>query len=569
MRYFLGIISLLFPLIFITTCGKSPKVIAKVEDQKITVQELEEYLQRNKNVKDISTVSYEEKRQALQDLIDNETKIVRAEQLGLDKKPEFVADIQQQIDRMSAQKLSQMEIIDKFVPAKLTKAFYEIDARKIKIAAIALGYSSVKEMNVQRNKKETIELAKKLMDDIKSGQSIVELSQKYSEGTIIKRSKGVIDQYRPGLFDPLVDLKIATAQKDNLLGPIVTDRGVFIIKILEDEPLSTAGNYAEAENRIKWQIFSQFYRAAGDSLHKKLSLQYKDELGGTLSKEGIDSFLPRIDTLSRNRDFKDSDFTEQDRSILLGRIGSINITVGYLLDQFRGNFYRSVPQFNSEQKLEQNLNAFMDNYLSWVLMARKKGIDKDLEIVAQIEKIKRSKLSQLFDQYEINPNIEPTEEEIEDYYRSNPEQFTEPAKIKIWEIALKSEKEAEEVYHEALKKNANFEDLAAKYTEKRTMKNHKGDIGYQSEKSSREIVKEAFKAGPNKIIGPIPERNLYYVIKTGDLQPSHVKPFNEVKLVAKGNAQREKANRIKQSLLAQLQQQYDVWINETLLKKLS
>jgi hypothetical protein len=564
MRYFLGIISLL-----ITTCGKSPKVIAKVEDKKITVQELEEYLQRNKNVKDISTVSYEEKRQALQDLIDNETKIVRAQQLGLDQKPDFVADIQQQIDRMSAQKLSQMEIVDKFVPSKLTQAFYEISTRKIKIAAIALGFSGVNEMNVQRSKEETIKLAKKIMGDIKGGQSIVELSQKFSEGTIVKKKKGVIDPYRAGLFDPQVDLKIAKAQKDDLLGPIVAARGVFIIKILEDEPLKTGGNYADAKNKIKWQIFSQFYKADGDSLYKKLSLQYKDELGGTLSKEGIDSFLQRIDTLSRKRDFKDSDFTEQDRSILLGRIGSINITVGYLLDQFRGNFYRSVPQFNSEQKLDKNLNSFMDSYLGWVLMARKKGVDKDPEIVAQIEKIKRSKLSQLFDQYEINPNIVPTDEEIEDYYRSNPEQFTEPAKIKIWEIALKSEKEAEEVYHKALKKNANFEDLAAKYTEKRTMKNRNGDIGYQSAKSTREIVKEAFKAGPNKIVGPIRERNLYYVIKTGDLQPSHVKPFNEVKLIAKGNAQREKANRIKQSLLAQLQQQYDVWINETLLKKLS
>ena len=569
MRYLFAFISLFFPVLFLISCGKSPKVIAKVEGNKITVNDLEQYLERNKRVTDIAAVPLEERKAALQELIDNEIKIVRAQELGLDKKPEFVSDIDQQIDRMSAQKLSQIEIIDKLVPAKLTKAFYELSTRKIKIGIVALGFTGVKDMNVQRSKDETTELANRIFNDIKKGQSIVELSQKNSESMMVKRKKGIIEPYRAGLFDPEVDLKLSRAKKGDLLGPIITDRGVFIVQVLEDEPLNSGDNYADAESKIKMQIFSQFYRAEGDSLFKKLSYDYKNNLGWSLSKEGMEQFVQRIDTLSKEPSFQDNSFTEQDRKILLGHIGSVNITVDYFLDQFKGNFYRAAPQYNSLEKLDRNLNGFINNYLSWVLMARKKGVDKDPEIVAQIENIKRSKLSQMFDQYEINPNIEPSEQEIENYYRDNPEQFTEPAKIKIWEIALKSEKEAEEVYQKALKRGANFEDLAAQYTEKRTMKNRKGDLGYQSEKSTREIVQEAFKAGPNKIIEPILEKNLYYVIKTGDLQPSYVRPFNEVKLIAKGNAQREKANRIKQSLLAQLQQQYDVWINETLLKKLS
>lgn len=556
-------------LFLILGCGKSPKIIAKVGNESITVDEYKTHLMRQKRGQDINSLSFEERKEALQPLIDERTKIVRAYELGFDQKPEFVKDIEQRTSRLAAQKLSEIEIVDKIINEKMSKSFFDIMGRKLKIAVVALGFKGIRNAGTDRSKEEAIQLGKEIVNRIKHGEDIIVLSNKYSYEPTVKKKKGIIEPYRAGLFDPKLDVEIAKARKGQVIGPISSEKGVFILKILEDTPLKRNEDYANTRKKIKWQILSRFYKQRGDSLFKKLSEQFRTELGSSISEAGIEKFLKILDTFSTQTSFHDSSLTSKQRDIHLAQIGSINVTVGYFVDQFRGGFYRSYLKFKSKKAMEKNLNDYMSNYLSWILMAKKRNLEQNPNIVAEIERYKISKLSQIFDQYEINPNIVPSEAEIQTYYEANKEKFKDPAKIRIWEIALKDEKKAQQIYQRALKRKTDFPDLASQYTEKISMRKRKGDLGFQNENSTRKIVKKAFEAGPNKIIGPIQERNYYYIIKTGEMKPSRIKPFEEVKLLAKGNAQREKRNRIQQALLAQLQQQYHVWINETLLKKLS
>ena len=131
------------------------------------------------------------------------------------------------------------------------------------------------------------------------------------------------------------------------------------------------------------------------------------------------------------------------------------------------------------------------------------------------------------------------------------------------------ENQAEKIYRKALTNFSDFENLAQQFTEKASMKNRKGDLGYQNANSPRSIIKAAFEAGENKIIGPLEENNFFYVIRTGDIQPERQRTLAEVEAVVRSAVQKEKQDRSRQQILKELQNEYVFWIDETQLKKLS
>jgi parvulin-like peptidyl-prolyl isomerase len=94
-------------------------------------------------------------------------------------------------------------------------------------------------------------------------------------------------------------------------------------------------------------------------------------------------------------------------------------------------------------------------------------------------------------------------------------------------------------------------------------------LGYQNVNSPRSIIKAAFEAGENKIIGPLEENNFFYVIKTGEIQPERQRTLNEVEAVVRSAVQKEKQDLSRQQILKELQNEYIFWIDETQLRKLS
>jgi parvulin-like peptidyl-prolyl isomerase len=147
--------------------------------------------------------------------------------------------------------------------------------------------------------------------------------------------------------------------------------------------------------------------------------------------------------------------------------------------------------------------------------------------------------------------------------------YLEPRKIRVWEIAVKDREQAVKIHKNAVDNFSEFENLAQQYTEKTSMKSRKGDLGYQNANSPRSVIKAAFEAGENKIIGPLEENNFFYIIKTGDIQPERQKTLAEAEIVIKAAVQKEKQDRLRQQLVKDLQNEYVFWINESLLRKLS
>jgi hypothetical protein len=215
------------------------------------------------------------------------------------------------------------------------------------------------------------------------------------------------------------------------------------------------------------------------------------------------------------------------------------------------------------------LTDYIERYLAWITKAREAGIDKLPEVQKLKQQFLDSKIVGIFDQKEIKEKAEPGEEQMLEYYENNKEKYIDPKKIRIWEIALKDEKTAQEVFKKANQPNADFAALAKEYTTKLNLRDRGGDLGYQSIKSVRQIIKSAFEAGENQIIGPIKERQYYYVVKTGDIQPERQREYKEVEVSVEASARHQNEVRLREEWRRRFVKEYDIWIDKTKLKELS
>ncbi len=532
-------------LLWLMACGDSTETVGKVGREQVSLKELQETLQQRFRDKKMNEISFEDKKKVLQEILENRLKIVHARAIGLDKNPEYIQFLNIRQNRILASRLPDMLITEKFVTEEMIHAYSQLQITRPKVVLVLLGYEGSKYIQAPRSLEETMKLANYLYKKHKEGIELARLAEQYSDDENNRKNSGIYDPLPPGLFDPQLDVALSKAKVNEWVGPVQTPRGVFIAQILSMNPAENRILTQTEKERFRGHIFNKFYREEGNQRYKELTEEFKNELGWEISDEGIEQFLEAIKVWSQSPQPTDKSFSEEQLAISLGRIGKTPITVGSLVEEFQGTFSSNYHRFNNAVEMKKLLTENLLPYLVWLTKAKQQRIDRHPMVQEQLAKISESKLLELLDKYEVQERSTPTPEEIASYYEANKSKYVEPQKIRVWEIAVKDKKVAEKVLKKAQSQPAKFEELAQEYTEKSHMKNRKGDLGYQNVNSPREIIKAAFEAGENKIIGPLEENNFYYVIKTGNIQPERQKTLEEVEGMVKAAVQRDKQEKLR------------------------
>jgi len=554
--------------ILILNCENSRSIIAKAGKKEIKSSEFRELLIEKHPRKSLSEIAVTDREKVLSELIDEKLKVQKAEALALNENPDYVKETTLMENRHLVTTLTNKLVIEKFVDDEMVQSNFNLNQFQMKVELIALGYDSSLIENTYRTEEQAITLVKDLSRRIKNGEEFAEISAIFSDDPKTKQKKGLYDPYTPGTFYPELDIELNKAKPNRLEGPIITDQGIFIARVLEKKEKDKSGNFEKEKEKIRRQIFNKFYRNEGIKLYNNLTEEFKEMVDWQISDEGIRNFLTAIKEWSKNDNPRDDQFTESQKAILLGKVDEMDITAGAFIAEFQGNFARAYPRYNNESEMKKIVGRFIDQHLVWLIMAKKRDLHKQPDVKEKLYQMRESKLIEQFDKYQIREKAIPTDEEITNYYEENISIYSEPKKIEIWEIAVKDSNLAEEIYQKIQHQKANFQSLAAKYTEKSHMKKSKGYLGYQSIKSPREVIKKAFEAEENQIIAPTKENKYFYILKTGKIQPESPKDFEEVKIQVTAAAQRDKENKMRESVSQTLRQEYKVWINESLLKKI-
>jgi len=216
----------------------------------------------------------------------------------------------------------------------------------------------------------------------------------------------------------------------------------------------------------------------------------------------------------------------------LVRINDVSIS----LDEFR--------QMSEDQSLEKKmrlisekgLRDFLDNYVITreVLYqeAKKKGFDQRKEILAKVEEIKRMMAIDALLEEALKGKSEVSDAEVQQYYKENQQQFTEPREVRIRHLFVNSEPVLQEVRGK-LAKGESFEKLASQYNVDQTREDG-GDLGFvkrgQLSPAFAQFEEVAFSLrNPGDISDVVKTPLGYHILKLEDKKGTVLRPFDQVK----------------------------------------
>jgi peptidyl-prolyl cis-trans isomerase D len=147
----------------------------------------------------------------------------------------------------------------------------------------------------------------------------------------------------------------------------------------------------------------------------------------------------------------------------------------------------------------------------------------------------------LSDLARLRQNTVVSDDELKILYQQNIQQYQVPNRVHAEHILLTTvgktdaevaeiKKKAEDILAQAKKKGANFEDLAKKYSEDPGSKTKGGDLGWLVQgQTVPEFEKAAFSLPKGEVSDLIRTQYGFHIIKVLDKETAHTKTFDEVK----------------------------------------
>jgi len=197
--------------------------------------------------------------------------------------------------------------------------------------------------------------------------------------------------------------------------------------------------------------------------------------------------------------------------------------------------------------------------------AKNMGLEKDNDVLEQIEKMTEQILVQALLQREILDKVDVNDEEVSEYYEQNKDSFTEKEQIHLYNILLESEEEAQDIL-EQLKTGGDFIEIAK---EKSTGPSaaQGGDLGYLSKGSLiPEIEDEVFTLEVGGLSGVVKTDFGFHILKITEKKPETVKALEEVKEDIIQTLLPTKQKEAFDNLLEELKGKVEIEINEEALK---
>lgn len=549
-------------------CGSDPDVIGKVGNLKITVAEFRQLAADKYNTSDLSHLSFEDKMKVMDILINKRVRAAEAIKMGLDKDPQFIKEKKERLDRLVAQFLFKQRVIEQLISEDLLKQVYDWNNSRVKTITVVIGYKGLRNYKGTREKEQALELAQTVKEELQTSENPSKVAMKYSDHPLVSENRGFWNPFPRGQYGLEVDQAVFSAQNDQVVGPFDTSIGFLVVKVIEKRHLNPQKTFQDEKEFLKQDVYRSYFALQGKELYEQETEKLKSNFQAQINQENIEKFFNTMREWGKKVGKLDSDFDEEQRSLVLAKIGDREITVGSFIDQFQGKFHINYQRYNSITLLNRVIESQI-NYFAWVLEGYREGLQNNPDIKGEISTFAANYLSSRLESELVRGKVQVSEEEIQAYYDTHKSEFTEPRKIRVWEIAVKDAQLANDIARKA-RGGANFEKLAETYTEKRPMRQRKGDLGFLSENARLgDIVEKSFQAGPNQIVGPFRFGAYYYVLKTGELKPAQLKDVSEVRGLIEGRIKNEKENQLRDQLVQELRKKYMYRINESLLRRVT
>jgi len=505
-------------MVMATGCGQSGgKTIAVVGDYEITVDEFDEYTVSIREPFATAEDEYAMKRQALDTLVVTHLLIQAAYEKKIDQLEEVARVVLANKDKFLLDAMYSRNIIDK---AEVTDA-------EIKDFHNRLEYK-VRASQILVNDPDTAQM---LFERITNGGNFEQLAYEYSIDPSAKRNRGDLGYFVWGAMVDEFQEVAFSMEPGELSQPTKSLFGYHIIKCVDKTPNELRGEFEATKESIERQMLNR--------RRQKLMVEYlamiAEKYPVTVDRTTCDYLMHKREQLyppqllkgMPKSDFDLEQLDRNERELVLASWSGGQVSVVEYLTKIR-----QVPQ---------QYRPDLDDYdsLSTIVFELKKldilayeatveGLDNDEQFKSKIKRFKDLAMADLMRNDSIPKPPTPDEANARRYYDEHPQEFSNPAKIHVYEILLSDELQARKLASE-LKSLKDFKESATVLTERPGKRASGGDLGYIERDWFPEIFDMARKTQIGGIDGPVVTGGKYSIFYVVDRTSSELKDFLGVK----------------------------------------
>jgi len=158
---------------------------------------------------------------------------------------------------------------------------------------------------------------------------------------------------------------------------------------------------------------------------------------------------------------------------------------------------------------------------------------------------------------EVTGKVKVTDKQVEDYYKKNTAQYSQPQSREVRHILVKTRVQADDLYAQ-LQGGADFSDLAKKHSEDTGSKANGGKLTISKGQTVAPFDKEAFALKKNEISKPVKTEFGFHIIQPiGDVTEAKVTPLKDVKDSIRQQLAQTKKNEAMTKWVGELKKDYE------------
>lgn len=517
----------------IVGCSKSDeKVVAEVGDYKITVEEFKDLSQGMTGSFRTAEEEFEAKSEVLDSLVVQRLLVQAAYDNGLDKAEEVAQAVLANKDKFLLDALYKKHVADK---AEVTEAelkdFYNKLEFKRRVSHILVSDKDTADALVKR---------------ISEGTSFEQLAFDYSEDVNAKRNRGDLGFMVYGALAGVPEFEdVAFALEPNEISPPVKSRfGYHIVRVSDQVPNEMRGEFGRMKSSLETQLKNmkqvRLSVAYMDAMRVKYPVTIDTNTASYIVHKRQDLYPPEVLRQLPTNDFDDSQLDRNERELVLATWEGGQITLIDYLTLSRRQPAHFRPSFDQYDSLQTAVfQAKLQDIL--VYEAGKEGIENDEDFKRKLSLFKELTMADVLRNDSIMIASVPKEDQLRQYYDAHPEEFTDPARVHVYEIQVSDELVANRLAREIKSQDA-FVKKAAELTERPGKRANGGDLSYIIREWYPEIFDAAMATPVGGLAGPVFANGKYSVLYVIDKMESRARDFLAVKsqIAAKMQSEEEK-----------------------------
>jgi peptidyl-prolyl cis-trans isomerase SurA len=385
--------------------------------------------------------------------------------------------------------------------------------------------------------------ADSVMAQLKAGASWEDMVKKYSQDTGTKDKGGDLGYFERRMMVKEFDEAAFNMKVGDIIGPIQTNFGYHIIKLtdrLDTQPLES-----EAEN-LKNIFNKQRYQHERDVLIDSLKKKYNFKIDESV----LNNFIEKSDSL---RFGMAHPRLNQIADEVLFSYADNTITIGKFLELANHNSKITGKPMDNKSDVTNAINVLAEDM---VMEEEAMNLDKTDPEFAQLMADYRDGIYIFkIQEDEVWNKVKMDSSDIYNYWETNKEKYSWPDRISFSEI-FSTKDSVINKYYDMLSQGADFDSIAALYTERTAKKKDRGHYDLQ-DVNLNDFYKEANKISE---VGTYTKPQVfaggYAIFKLEDRQSARLKTFEEAKAEVSGEYQEMLSKKLENEYVTSLENRY-------------